>query len=204
MEEWPLGPEEIEMIRVGRADEVERRLLVHYDLMKAAKDPKHVFNAASCLAHFYTRTNDMLQAERYFREGIAAFPCAESALEMVFFSYFVLGDPEKTLREADVVRTMVDARDVLDFRFLYTSLAVEGQAQLSLRRYPDAARNLEEMVHLAEHGKVVFGDEFEFVRQMVAQRQSIELCKKLLKIARSGVRSAEYGEKMDQLLSALV
>ena len=207
MERWTFGPEEVKLVAQGQADEVERRLLNSYESAKDSGNTTGLQYAISSLAHFYALPfkEDLEKADRFFREALLVSPGADSAVELVFFCHYVLADPGKTLQEVARVRALTDKGRAGDLRFLYTAVAMEGQAHLAVGQEQDAIRNLEELLEMAarDPDHVPFGDEFNFVEQIVTRNLARETCTQLLNIVRLRVRSVEYRDKVEKLLRSM-
>src|SRR6266498_4542636 len=102
--------ENLELMSRGHADVVEGRLLDKYDMAKSSQDRASLLQAISSLAHFYSLPvkEDLAKAEQYFQERFAILLDEESALELVMFYYYSLGDPRKTLEGVARVRSLTD------------------------------------------------------------------------------------------------
>jgi|SRR5262249_5381617 len=207
MEMMEFDRENVRLIAKGEVEQVEKRLLRNYRSAKKSGEQDRLLDAISSLAHFYARPfkEDLAKAERYFRERFRLFPDVDSALELVMFSHFVLDDPQRTIRETGRVRSFYGENRTSNLRQLYDAVAIEGQAFLSLGLEQDAIRNLQELLGLAVRNprRVPFGDELNFVKQMVERGLSTPACKSLLEMARRGVHSPEYAKEMGRLLQRL-
>jgi hypothetical protein len=199
--------ENVRLIARREFDKVEKRLLRNYESAKKSGRRERLLHAISALAHFYARPfkEDLNKADLYFRERYRLFPDSDSALELVMFSQFVLSDPQRTLKETANLRSLIRDEGVGDLRSLYDAIAIEGQAHLALGQEEAACQNLAELLDLAQRnpGGVPFGDELNFIKQMVGKNLSPLLCKSLLQISRNGVRSTEYRDEMSRLLERL-
>jgi hypothetical protein len=198
--------ENIELIAKGQVDEVERRLGENYEAAKASQDVARILHAVSALAHFYALPfkEDQSKAEHYFRKRYTMRPGADAALELVMFCYYSLQDPKKTLDETNRVRSLTDRSKAGDLRFLYTAVAIEGQAHLAIGQDQAAIANVEELLDMAQRDPtaVPIGDEYNLLEQMIAASLAEESCRGLLDIVIRRVRSLEYRDKAEKLLSS--
>lgn len=107
-----------------------------------------------------------------FQGKICEAAGADAALELLMFCHYSLQDPKRTLEQARRVRSLIDKCKASDLRFLYTAVAIEGQAHLALAQNDDANRDLEELLEMAERDPdhVPFGDELNLLREIVAHR----------------------------------
>jgi len=188
-----------DLLQEGLEKKAEERMLKAYSELTASDSAKELEYVACRLAHFYSApgTEDLEKAEAFFLRCEELSPGAYAKSQTATFYFYVLADPQKTIRKVSEI-TPSDA----DRASYYSALTLKGQALIKLNMLDDADAVLKELLNAIKTNPagLPYGDEINLLEAASRLPRFAARCRQILELIIPKIRSEEYLGRANALL----
>lgn len=162
--------EQLELLKSGRHDEAERRLLEVYE--HSTNDPESLDEVLGRLAQHYScpLSENVAKAAFFVSQREELRPTPYNRLQTALFLMITVGDLVRALDKLDQIAVLCAEKQVEDPRSCFWATALKGVCLLRLGRIDECRAIVQRMLELAQSfgAQIVHGDAFEFLKELVS------------------------------------
>jgi hypothetical protein len=193
------------LVGEGQERQAEQELISARSTLRAAGDIWDQEFIVREMAHFYSlpTTEDQDKAEACYLECERLSPSPLSLSDTATFYFYVAADCVKTIAKVDEIKARWDVSSNDGY---YSAMTLKGQALLDLGDVDGAKYVLEEILAMirANAALLPYGDELNFLEAAITEDVLANGCCEALRLIIPRIRSQEYVERAQGVLSGCV